>query len=52
LFVFSPKDNKRAVLVSSDERTFGKGRIQNVQALEDGSGVAVKDEEFKKTIEK
>ena len=46
LLLLFPKDNKRAVLVSSDDRTFGKGRIQNVQALEDGSGVAVRDEQL------
>jgi len=34
------QDNHRAVVVGSTE-TFGKGRIQNVQGLEDGSGIAV-----------
>jgi carboxyl-terminal processing protease len=34
------QDNHRAVIVGASE-TFGKGRIQNVQGLEDGSGVAV-----------
>ena len=33
------QDNHRAIVVGT--RTFGKGRIQNVQALEDGSGLAV-----------
>ncbi|VEU42958.1 unnamed protein product [Pseudo-nitzschia multistriata] len=36
------QDNARAKVVSSDDRTFGKGRIQNVQALSyGGSGIAV-----------
>jgi carboxyl-terminal processing protease len=34
------QDNHRAIVVGSSE-TFGKGRIQNVQGLEDGSGIAV-----------
>jgi carboxyl-terminal processing protease len=34
------QDNGRATLVGPG-KTFGKGRIQNVQQLEDGSGVAV-----------
>ncbi len=33
------KDNKRAVIVGT--RTFGKGTVQSVQALSDGSGLAV-----------
>jgi len=33
------QDNKRAVLVGS--RTFGKGLVQSVRPLEDGSGLAV-----------
>jgi carboxyl-terminal processing protease len=33
------QDNHRATVVGT--RTFGKGRIQNVQELEDGSGIAV-----------
>ncbi|MBO3459006.1 S41 family peptidase [Aetokthonos hydrillicola Thurmond2011] len=33
------QDNKRAVLVGS--RTFGKGLVQSVRPLDDGSGVAV-----------
>jgi len=33
------QDNKRAVLVGS--KTFGKGLVQSVRPLEDGSGVAV-----------
>lgn len=35
------QDNGRAKLVGPPGTTFGKGRIQNVQQLEDGSGVAV-----------
>lgn len=36
------QDNKRAVVVSGVDKTFGKGRIQNVQALSyGGSGIAV-----------
>mmetsp|Transcript_31341 Transcript_31341/g.35067 ORF Transcript_31341/g.35067 Transcript_31341/m.35067 type:complete len:560 (-) Transcript_31341:163-1842(-) len=36
------QDNKRAVVVSGVDKTFGKGRIQNVQALSNGgSGIAV-----------
>jgi len=34
------QDNKRAVVVGGTN-TFGKGRIQNVQELEGGSGIAV-----------
>ena len=34
------QDNGRATLVGPT-KTFGKGRIQNVQQMEDGSGVAV-----------
>ena len=33
------QDNHRATVVGT--QTFGKGRIQNVQALEDGSGISV-----------
>jgi len=33
------QDNKRAVLVGT--QTFGKGLVQSVRPLEDGSGVAV-----------
>merc|ERR1712157_567803 len=33
------QDNRRATVVGS--RTFGKGRIQNVQEVGDGSGIAV-----------
>lgn len=35
------QDNGRATLVGGSAKTFGKGRIQNVQQLADGSGVAV-----------
>eukprot|EP00977_Amphora_coffeiformis_P025398 scaffold19629_cov147-Amphora_coffeaeformis.AAC.2 len=35
------QDNQRAAIVSSAEHTFGKGRIQNVQELFDGSGIAI-----------
>jgi carboxyl-terminal processing protease len=35
------QDNKRAKIVGSVDHTFGKGRIQNVQELFDGSGLAV-----------
>lgn len=35
------QDNHRAILVSSSSHTFGKGRIQNVQELSDGGGIAV-----------
>jgi|AntAceMinimDraft_5_1070358.scaffolds.fasta_scaffold35336_1 carboxyl-terminal processing protease len=35
------QDNNRATLVGGSAKTFGKGRIQNVQQLADGSGVAV-----------
>ncbi len=34
------QDNHRAIVVG-ETRTFGKGRIQNVQALSSGSGVAI-----------
>lgn len=42
------KDNKRAVLVSSSKtaHTFGKGRIQNVQELADGSAVVMNSVPF------
>ena len=39
IFAAALQDNKRAVLVGSN--TFGKGRIQNVQSVGNGSGVAV-----------
>jgi carboxyl-terminal processing protease len=35
------QENHRAILVSSSSHTFGKGRIQNVQELSDGGGIAV-----------
>lgn len=36
------RDNQRATVVSASDRTFGKGRVQNVQGpLADGSGLAV-----------
>ena len=35
------QDNHRATIVSDDNHTFGKGRIQNVQELFDGSGLAI-----------
>ena len=35
------QDNHRATIVASVDHTFGKGRIQNVQELFDGSGLAV-----------
>jgi len=35
------QDNHRATLVGGSAKTFGKGRIQNVQQLSDGSGIAV-----------
>jgi carboxyl-terminal processing protease len=36
------QDNHRATVVGSAAKTFGKGRIQNVQGpLDDGSGIAV-----------
>jgi carboxyl-terminal processing protease len=31
------QDNHRATVVSASSRTFGKGRIQNIQALSSGS---------------
>jgi len=40
IFTAALQDNKRAVVVGTS-KTFGKGRIQNVQSLQDGSGVAV-----------
>lgn len=39
IFAAALKDNRRATVVGT--KTFGKGRIQNVQPLENGSGVAV-----------
>ena len=39
IFSAALQDNRRAVLVGS--KTFGKGRIQNVQSVGNGSGVAV-----------
>jgi carboxyl-terminal processing protease len=35
------QDNKRAIVVSGESRTFGKGRIQNVSPLSSGSGIAI-----------
>lgn len=40
IFAAALQDNQRAVVVGTT-KTFGKGRIQNVQPLENGSGVAV-----------
>jgi carboxyl-terminal processing protease len=40
IFVAALQDNRRAVVVGTTN-TFGKGRIQNVQPLGNGSGVAV-----------
>lgn len=40
IFTAALQDNHRAIVVGTTE-TFGKGRIQNVQGLEDGSGIAV-----------
>lgn len=40
IFAAALQDNQRAVVVGTTN-TFGKGRIQNVQQLENGSGVAV-----------
>ena len=40
IFAAALQDNKRAVVVGTT-KTFGKGRIQNVQPLENGCGVAV-----------
>lgn len=39
IFAAALQDNQRAVVVGS--KTFGKGRIQNVQPLENGSGLAI-----------
>jgi carboxyl-terminal processing protease len=39
IFAGALQDNQRAVVVGS--KTFGKGRIQNVQPLENGSGLAI-----------
>lgn len=39
IFAAALQDNKRAVLVGS--KTFGKGRIQNVQSVGNGCGVSV-----------
>ena len=41
IFAAALQDNGRATLVGPDARTFGKGRIQNIQELVDGSAVAV-----------
>jgi len=41
IFVSALQDNHRATVVGMDAKTFGKGRIQNVQMLIDGSAVAV-----------
>ncbi|KAL9189219.1 hypothetical protein ACHAXT_011709 [Thalassiosira profunda] len=40
IFAAALQDNRRAFVVGTTN-TFGKGRIQNVQPLENGSGVAV-----------
>ena len=40
IFTAALQDNKRALVIGK-ENTFGKGRIQNVQSLANGSGVAV-----------
>mmetsp|Transcript_13432 Transcript_13432/g.29170 ORF Transcript_13432/g.29170 Transcript_13432/m.29170 type:complete len:506 (+) Transcript_13432:122-1639(+) len=40
IFAAALQDNQRALVVGTTN-TFGKGRIQNVQPLENGSGVAV-----------
>jgi carboxyl-terminal processing protease len=40
IMIAALQDNHRATVVGGS-KTFGKGRIQNVQSLEDGSGVAV-----------
>ncbi len=40
IFASALQDNHRAVIVGTTN-TFGKGRIQNVQPLQDGSGIAV-----------
>ncbi|KAL7499650.1 hypothetical protein ACHAWT_010347 [Skeletonema menzelii] len=39
IFAGALQDNQRAVVVGS--KTFGKGRIQNVQPLENGGGLAI-----------
>ena len=39
IFTAALQDNRRALVIGS--KTFGKGRIQNVQPLENGTGVAV-----------
>lgn len=40
IFAAALQDNRRAVVVGTS-KTFGKGRIQNIQPLENGAGVAV-----------
>lgn len=40
IFTAALQDNRRALVVGTT-KTFGKGRIQNVQSLQDGSAVAV-----------
>ena len=40
IFAAALQDNRRALVVGSSN-TFGKGRIQNVQPLENGTGVAI-----------
>ena len=40
IFAAALQDNQRGIVVGSS-KTFGKGRIQNVQALENGSGLAI-----------
>jgi carboxyl-terminal processing protease len=39
IFAAALQDNQRGIVVGS--KTFGKGRIQNLQALENGGGVAI-----------
>jgi carboxyl-terminal processing protease len=39
IFAAALQDNQRGIVVGS--KTFGKGRIQNVQPLENGSGLAI-----------
>ena len=40
IFAAALQDNQRGIVVGSS-KTFGKGIIQNVQALENGSGLAI-----------
>jgi carboxyl-terminal processing protease len=39
IFAAALQDNQRGIVVGS--KTFGKGRIQNVQPLDNGSGLAI-----------